>query len=142
MRALAQRSAGAAKEIKVLIKDSVGQVNEGAKLVDESGTRFQTIVKDISNLSTIIGEMAGAANEQSAGLGEINNAVIGLDTITQQNTALVEEIAAASEALRNDAMEMQQQVAFFRLDGAAARPGQVAPGGSDTLSGYIEAAVS
>lgn len=142
VRALAQRSAGAAKEIKVLIKDSVGQVNEGAKLVDESGTRFQTIVKDISNLSTIIGEMAGAANEQSAGLGEINNAVIGLDTITQQNTALVEEIAAASEALRNDAMEMQQQVAFFRLDGAAARPRQGASGGSDTLSGYIEAAVS
>ena len=142
VRALAQRSAGAAKEIKILIKDSVGQVNEGAKLVDESGTRFQTIVKDIANLSTIIGEMAGAANEQSAGLGEINNAVIGLDTITQQNTALVEEIAAASEALRNDAMEMQQQVAFFRLDGGAVGGRRAAADGRDTLPAYIEAAVA
>ena len=147
VRALAQRSAGAAKEIKILIKDSVGQVNHGARLVDESGTRFQTIVNDITNLSTIIGEMAGAANEQSAGLGEINHAVIGLDTITQQNTALVEEIAAASEALRNDALEMQQQVAFFRLDhgaagGRSATHRRGAANGRDTLSGSIEAAVA
>ena len=118
VRALSQRSAGAAKEIKSLIKDSLGQVNDGATLVDESGTQFQTIVKDITTLSIIISEIAGAANEQSAGLGEINNAVIGLDNITQKNAALVDEIAAASEALREDALDMQQQVAFFRLDGA------------------------
>ncbi len=142
VRALAQRSAGAAKEIKILIKDSVDQVNEGAKLVDESGTRFQTIVKDITNLSTIIGEMAGAANEQSAGLGEINNAVIGLDTITQRNTTLVEAIAAASESLRNDALEMQQQVAFFRLDGGAAGGRRGPADGRDTLPGYIASAVA
>jgi methyl-accepting chemotaxis protein len=149
VRALAQRSAGAAKEIKTLIKDSVTQVNDGAKLVDESGNRFQTIVKDITNLSTIIGEMAGAANEQAAGLGEINNAVIGLDTITQQNTALVEEIAAASEALRNDAVEMQQQVAFFRLEsGAGGSAVARAPGKRaaapvrDSLESYIDAAVA
>jgi len=150
VRALAQRSAGAAKEIKTLIKDSVGQVNEGARLVDESGNRFQTIVKDITNLSTIIAEMAGAANEQAAGLSEINSAVIGLDTITQQNTALVEEIAAASEALRNDAVEMQRQVAFFRLDGGAnqgmsmRRPArQSTPSGArDSLASYIDAAVA
>ncbi len=146
VRSLAQRSAGAAKEIKVLIKDSVTQVNDGAQLVDESGNRFQTIVKDIANLSTIISEMAGAANEQAAGLSEINSAVIGLDTITQQNTALVEEIAAASEALRNDAMEMQHQVAFFRLEGgvqaqrSASRPHPSQ--GRDSLESYIDAAVA
>ena len=145
VRALAQRSAGAAKEIKVLIKESVTQVNGGAKLVDESGNRFQTIVKDIANLSTIIAEMAGAANEQAAGLSEINGAVIGLDTITQQNTALVEEIAAASEALRNDAIEMQQQVAYFRLEGkpgirGAGRAAHAAP--RDSLESYIDAAVA
>ncbi|MCC6709019.1 MAG: HAMP domain-containing protein [Gammaproteobacteria bacterium] len=145
VRALAQRSAGAAKEIKILIKDSVTQVNGGAQLVDESGNRFQTIVKDITNLSTIISEMAGAANEQAAGLSEINGAVIGLDTITQQNTALVEEIAAASEALRNDAMEMQKQVAFFRLEGGATvkttgRASAAAARGS--LESYIDSAVA
>jgi methyl-accepting chemotaxis protein len=146
VRSLAQRSAGAAKEIKVLIKDSVTQVNDGAQLVDESGNRFQTIVKDIANLSTIISEMAGAANEQAAGLSEINSAVIGLDTITQQNTALVEEIAAASEALRNDAMEMQHQVAFFRLEGGAQAQRSASRNhgsqGRDSLESYIDAAVA
>ncbi|MBK6657799.1 MAG: HAMP domain-containing protein [Proteobacteria bacterium] len=145
VRALAQRSAGAAKEIKVLIKDSVAQVDGGAKLVDESGNRFQTIVKDITNLSTIIAEMAGAANEQAAGLSEINSAVIGLDAITQQNTALVEEIAAASEALRNDAVEMQKQVAYFHLGNGTVAPRTARPlatGDRDSLASYIDAAVA
>jgi methyl-accepting chemotaxis protein len=120
VRALAQRSSGAAKEIRMLIRDSVGQVDDGAKLVDESGNRFQTIVNDVSDLSTIISEMVGAANEQAAGLGEINTAVIDLDNITQQNAVLVEQVAAASAALRNDAMAMQQQVGFFLLAAGSA----------------------
>ncbi|MGE0860186.1 MAG: methyl-accepting chemotaxis protein [Gammaproteobacteria bacterium] len=139
VRALAQRSAGAAKEIKTLISSSVSQVHDGARLVEESGSRFESIVKDIGNLATIITDMASASSEQSAGLGEINNAVIGLDGITQQNTALVEEIAAASEALRNDALAMQQQVAFFRLDGSAATRTAHKAG---SLAGYIDAAVA
>jgi methyl-accepting chemotaxis protein len=126
-------------------QDSVAQVDGGARLVDESGNRFQAIVKDITNLSTIIAEMAGAANEQAAGLSEINSAVIGLDAITQQNTALVEEIAAASEALRNDAVEMQKQVAYFDLGTGTVAPKLArAPAGSgrDSLASYIDAAVA
>lgn len=99
VRNLAQRSAQAAKEIKTLINDSVERIGEGSKLVDNSGKALEDIVDSVKKVSDIIAEIAAASEEQSTGLDEINKAVTQLDEVTQQNAALVEEAAAASESL-------------------------------------------
>jgi methyl-accepting chemotaxis protein len=115
VRNLAQRSASAAKEIKSLITDSVDTVDAGSKLVDEAGKTMTEVVHSVKRVSEIIGEIAAATNEQSSGIGQVNTAVTELDRVTQQNAALVEESAAASESLKQQALRLAQSVAVFRV---------------------------
>ena len=125
VRNLAQRSAGAAKEIKSLIKDSVEKVEDGSRLVNESGKTLDEIVTAVKKVSDIVAEIASASQEQSSGIEQINKAVLQMDEVTQQNAALVEEAAAASEALDEQAKGLAQLVSFFRTSGAVsavARP--------------------
>ncbi|MBN4073198.1 HAMP domain-containing protein [Mariprofundus ferrooxydans] len=121
VRTLAQRSAEAAKEIKTLINRSVESVDAGSKLVDESGAALNEIVGAVGKVGDIIAEIAAASVEQTAGIDQINKAVAQLDSGTQQNTALVEESAAASQRLNDQAMELRQQVAIFDLGNGAVR---------------------
>lgn len=117
VRNLAQRSAGAAKEIKELINDSVTKTTEGTKQVEMAGETMQEIVSSVKRVSDIIGEIAAASNEQSAGIAQINDAIMKMDDVTQQNTALVEQAAAAAESLMEQAEEMTAVVSVFVLDG-------------------------
>ena len=113
VRNLAQRSAGAAKEIKGLINDSVEKVDEGSKLVDESGKTLEEIVEAVKKVSDIIAEIAAASQEQSSGIEEVNKAVMQMDEMTQQNAALVEEAASASESMEEQAKSMIDLMQFF-----------------------------
>ncbi len=116
VRSLAQRSAAAAKEIKGLIKDSVSKVEEGSRLVDESGQTLEEIVVASKKVSDIIAEIAAAGQEQASGIDQVNKAISQLESVTQQNAALVEEAAAASESMANQSVNMQQLVGRFRVD--------------------------
>ncbi|MCP5158097.1 MAG: methyl-accepting chemotaxis protein [Gammaproteobacteria bacterium] len=116
VRKLAQRSADAAKEIKTLITDSVAKVEDGGKLVEQSGQTLQEIVTAVKKVSDIVAEMAAAAREQASGIEQVNRAILQMDQVTQQNAALVEETAAASQAMGDQARELQGLMAFFRLD--------------------------
>lgn len=115
VRNLAQRSAGAAKEIKSLIKDSVEKVEDGSRLVNESGKTLGEIVLAVKKVSDIIAEIAAASQEQSAGIDQINKAILQMDEVTQQNAALVEEAAAASESLDEQAKGLDQLMAYFTV---------------------------
>ena len=115
VRSLAQRSAQAAKEIKGLISDSVGRVGQGTLLVGEAGRTMSDIVGAIQRVSVIVAEISSASNEQSTGVGQVNQAVSQMDHATQQNAALVEESAAAAESLRGQADELVQAVSVFKL---------------------------
>ncbi|WP_332855778.1 methyl-accepting chemotaxis protein [Duganella sp. S19_KUP01_CR8] len=121
VRNLAQRSAGAAKEIKELIGDSVDKVESGAKLVDQAGATMQEIVTSIQRVADIMGEITQASQEQTSGLDQINGAIGQMDAITQQNVALVEEAAAAATSLQDQAGALTQVVSIFKLDSAAHR---------------------
>jgi len=125
VRNLAQRSAGAAKEIKGLINDSVERVDEGSKLVDESGKTLDEIVNGVKKVSDIIAEIAAAAQEQSAGIEEVNKAITQMDEMTQQNAALVEEATAASESMNEEAKEMNNLMEFFDSDDEEPEPVKV-----------------
>lgn len=116
VRNLAQRSATAAKEIKGLIQDSVEKVDEGSKLVDESGSTLEEIVGGVKKVSDIIAEIAAASQEQSAGIEQVNKAVMQMDEVTQQNAALVEQAAAASESLDEQARGMEDLMTYFTLE--------------------------
>ncbi len=116
VRSLAQRSAAAAKEIKGLIKDSVSKVDEGSRLVDESGATLEEIVVASKKVSDIIAEIAAAGQEQATGIDQINKAITQLESVTQQNAALVEEAAAASESMANQSVGLQQLVGQFTID--------------------------
>jgi len=118
VRNLAQRSAGAAKEIKALIEDSVGKVDAGGKLVDEAGKTMDEIVGSVKRVTDIMGEIAAASQEQSAGIEQVNQAVGQMDEMTQQNAALVEQAAAAAESLQDQAAKLAEAVSVFKLDGA------------------------
>ncbi|MCK4743225.1 MAG: PAS domain-containing protein [Sulfuriflexus sp.] len=120
VRNLAQRSAGAAKEIKSLINDSVEKVDEGSRLVNESGQTLDEIVGAVKKVSDIIAEIAAASLEQSTGIEQVNQTVSQMDEVTQQNAALVEEAAAASESLDEQARELDQLMTYFKLSGADA----------------------
>jgi len=113
VRNLAQRSAGAAKEIKTLIKDSVEKVEDGSRLVDESGATLEEIVTAVKKVSDIIAEIAAASQEQSSGIEQVNKAITQMDEVTQQNAALVEEVAAASESLDEQAKGLDKLMTFF-----------------------------
>ncbi|WP_407331402.1 aerotaxis transducer Aer2 [Enterovibrio sp. 27052020O] len=116
VRNLAQRSAGAAKEIKDLIKDSVEKVSEGSRLVDESGEMLNEIVDAVGEVSTLIGKINSASQEQATGIDEISKAIVKMDEMTQQNAALVEEASAASQSLRDEGGELLNLIGFFQVD--------------------------
>jgi methyl-accepting chemotaxis protein len=124
VRNLAQRSAGAAKEIKALIGDSVEKVEAGKKLVDQAGSTMQAIVESIKSVTDIMGEIAAASQEQTAGIEQINQAITEMDDVTQQNASLVEEAAAASQSLQDQAGSLSQAVSLFKINAthAAALP--------------------
>ncbi|MGK5051443.1 methyl-accepting chemotaxis protein [Janthinobacterium sp. RB2P8] len=117
VRNLAQRSAAAAKEIKGLIEDSVDKVNTGSALVDQAGATMEEIVASIRRVTDIMGDIANASHEQSAGIEQVNQAISQMDQVTQQNAALVEEAAAAASSLQERAVELVDVVAVFRLRG-------------------------
>ena len=120
VRNLAQRSAAAAKEIKELIGTSVTNVEAGTALVDSTGTTMNEIVASVTRVSDIMAEILAAGEEQTSGIGQINEAVSLMDQATQQNAALVEEAAAATGALQEQAQALQQMVSVFKVDAQAA----------------------
>jgi methyl-accepting chemotaxis protein len=115
VRNLAQRSASAAKEIKTLIGESTEQVEAGASLVNQAGATMQEVVTSVGRVTSIIREIALASGEQEAGIGQISQAINEMDAMTQQNAALVEEAAAASESMRQQAAELEETVSVFEL---------------------------
>ena len=117
VRNLASRSSSAAKEIKKLIEDSVLKVEEGSSLVTESGQSLGQIVTAVKRVSDIVGEIAAAGNEQSAGIDQVNKAVMQLDELTQQNAALVEEASAASQSMAEQASTLSSTMQRFSLGG-------------------------
>ena len=119
VRSLAQRSAEAAKEIKMLIGTSVDKVASGTKLVSDAGSTMSDIVQSVRKVADVIGEITAASSEQSTGIAHVNQAIGNLDQMTQQNAALVEESAAAAESLREQASQLAQAVSVFKISGAA-----------------------
>jgi methyl-accepting chemotaxis protein len=115
VRNLASRSAEAAKEIKGLIQDSVGKVSEGTKLVDESGNALRDIVLGVKKVTDVMTEIAASSQQQAAGVDQVNKAVMSMDEVTQQNAALVEEAAAATQALSEQAVQLSQMLARYRV---------------------------
>ena len=122
VRNLAQRSAGAAKEIKGLIGDSVEKVDAGSRLVDEAGQTMGLIVTSIRQVADIMGEITAATQEQSHGIEEVNQAIAQMDQMTQQNAALVEEAAAAAESMQEQAQKLADAVSIFKLGGEHMAP--------------------
>ncbi len=125
VRTLAQRSAGAAKEIKSLIDDSVGQVEQGSKLVDQAGTTMDDIVGSVQRVADIMGEISSASVQQSDGIEQINLAITQMDEMTQQNSALVEQAAAAAESMREQSAALAQEVSLFKMADAARGPARL-----------------
>jgi methyl-accepting chemotaxis protein len=115
VRSLAQRSAGAAKEIKTLIGASVDKVEVGTQLVDNAGKSMDNIVAQVKRVTDLIAEITAASNEQTQGIGQVGDSVAQLDQVTQQNAALVEESAAAAESMRQQAAGLAQAMAGFKL---------------------------
>jgi len=119
VRNLAQRSAGAAKEIKQLISDSVEKVDAGSKLVDQAGKTMDEIVTSVKHVADIMNEITAASQEQSSGIEEVNRAIAQMDEMTQQNAALVEEAAATAESMQQQASTLSQAVSVFKVEGVA-----------------------
>ncbi|MBP0597039.1 CHASE3 domain-containing protein [Herbaspirillum sp. LeCh32-8] len=126
VRALAQRSAAAAKEIKGLIDDSVEKVASGSKLVEQAGATMQEVVQSVRSVSEIMSAISQASRSQSQRIEEVSLAIVGMDETTQQNAALVEEAAAAAQSLQDQANKLAQMVAVFKLK-AGAHAGAVSP---------------
>jgi methyl-accepting chemotaxis protein len=123
VRNLAQRSAAAAKEIKLLIDKSVEKIQLGTTLVERAGTTMNTLVGNVHQVTQIVGEIAIASREQSEGIDQVNQAIAQMDQVTQQNAALVEEAAAATQSLQDQAGELAQTVSIFKIDEARAAAG-------------------
>jgi len=115
VRNLAQRSAAAAKEIKELISDSVQQVENGSKLVEQAGTTMEDVVDSVRRVTDIMSEISAAGEEQRAGIEQVNTAIAGMDAVTQQNAALVEEATAASQSMQDQAAALSELVSVFQL---------------------------
>lgn len=115
VRSLAGRSANAAKEIKTLISDSVGNVSDGCRLVEQAGSTMDEIVVHVRRVADLMGEITTASKEQTTGIEQVNQAVAQMDTVTQQNAALVEEAAAATQSLDHQANSLVQAVSIFKL---------------------------
>ncbi|QOL49143.1 methyl-accepting chemotaxis protein [Massilia litorea] len=131
VRNLAQRSAAAAKEIKGLIGDSVDKVGMGSMLVAEAGQTMQQVVESVRRVTDIVSEISAASAEQSTGIGQVNQAIVQMDDATQQNAALVEEAAAATESLQEQAATLVALVGEFKLESGAVQP---APAGARQLA--------
>ena len=123
VRALAQRSADAAKEIKALISASSEHVAHGVKLVHETGTSLGSIAEEVTDIDRLVAEIASGSQEQSTGLSQVNAAVNEMDKATQQNAAMAEETTAAAARLRSGTAELQALVARFRTQEAGAPDG-------------------
>ena len=135
VRNLAQRSASAAKEIKELIVDSVEKTSAGTKLVDTAGQTMTEIVSSVKRVTDIMAEIAAASVEQSAGIDQVNNAVIQMDEVTQQNAALVEQAAAAAESLMDQSEELYTAVNVFKMnETATALPAKVVAHASNPVN--------
>ncbi|WP_269309163.1 methyl-accepting chemotaxis protein [Oxalobacter vibrioformis] len=115
VRGLAQRSAGAAREIKDLINNSVAKVDQGSQLVEQAGNTMRDVVDSIKRVNDIMSEITAASQQQSAGIEEVNNAISQIDYTTQQNAALVEQVTAVAENLRDRGADLAQQISIFRL---------------------------
>jgi methyl-accepting chemotaxis protein len=122
VRALAQRSADAAKEIKTLISTSTQQVEAGVNLVGQTGEALQRIVEQVASIDALVTEISASAAEQSTGLHEVNTAVNQMDQVVQQNAAMVEQATAATHSLKGEANELAGLVARFKIGGASAAP--------------------
>jgi methyl-accepting chemotaxis protein len=122
VRTLAQRSATAAKEIKVLIDASVAKVGNGTRLVGEAGATIKDVVASVQRVSDIMTEISAASREQSIGIEQVNGAIAEMDQVTQQNAALVEEAAAATESMQEQALNLAQAVSVFKLDAGQHAP--------------------
>jgi methyl-accepting chemotaxis protein len=122
VRNLAQRSAGAAKEIKTLIQDSVKKVDAGSSLVEQSGRTLKEIVTSVKRVTDIVAEIAAATREQSSGIDQVNGAVGEMDSVTQSNASQTEELAATAESLAHQANDLQKLVRRFRLSSDEERP--------------------
>jgi methyl-accepting chemotaxis protein len=119
VRNLAQRSAAAAKEIKLLISDSVDKVHEGSHLVEQAGVTMAEVVESVRRVTDIMAEITAASVEQSAGIAEVSRNIVEMDQATQQNAALVEEAAASAAAMQDQAARLARAVSVFKLDQAA-----------------------
>jgi methyl-accepting chemotaxis protein len=128
VRSLAQRSAGAAKEIKALIGDSVDKVDAGSRLVADAGATMEEVVASVRKVTGIMSEILAASSEQSSGIDQVGQAITEMDHATQQNAALVEEAAAAAQSMEEMASKLSQSVSVFRLadNGAATKAMAVA----------------
>jgi methyl-accepting chemotaxis protein len=118
VRALAGRSATAAKEIKGLIQDSVKKVEDGSVLVTQSGQTLDQIVSSVKKVSDIVAEIAAASREQSTGIEQVNKAVMQMDELTQQNAALVEQATAASQAMAQQARDLDALLTRYEVSEA------------------------
>jgi len=116
VRNLAQRSAGAAREIKELIGNSVSQVEEGSKLVAEAGTTMERVVASVQRVTDLISEITNAGREQSLGIEQVNQAIAQMDTVTQQNAELVGQAATAAQSMQEQATSLAQLVSVFQLN--------------------------
>ncbi|MDZ7278380.1 methyl-accepting chemotaxis protein [Pantoea eucrina] len=127
VRNLAQRSAGAAKEIATLINDSVQRVDKGSALVSSAGDTMQNILKSVGDVNEIMKQIAAASEEQSKGISQVGTAVTEMDSVTQQNASLVEQVSAAASALERQTEALQASVSKFRLSDSAPAVAQAAP---------------
>ena len=135
VRGLAQRSAAAAREIKGLIDDSVEKVGAGSRLVAQAGSTMEEVVSSVQRVADIVADISAASHEQSAGIGNENQAIIQMDQVTQQNAALVEQAAAAAGSLQDQARALAQEVSVFRLDGMQqGAPASAAPAATGTAA--------
>ncbi|MFT4115033.1 methyl-accepting chemotaxis protein, partial [Silvibacterium sp.] len=138
VRSLAQRSAGAAKEIKGLIEDSRRKVERGSELVNRSGETLQGIVTSVKRVTDIVGEIAVASAEQSTGVEQVNTAMTQMDQVTQSNSAQTEELSSTAQSLSDQAAQLMKTISAFKLgnvEGAPTTPTRVKPG--TTKSGAL-----
>ncbi|EHP42040.1 methyl-accepting chemotaxis protein [Cupriavidus basilensis OR16] len=120
VRSLAQRAGSSAKEIRMLISQSVQRVEAGSALAGDAAATMDSIVAAVKRVTVMMEEISRASQEQSSGIVQVNQAVTQMDQVTQQNAALVEQAAAAADALKEQAQRMERSVAVFRLDPAIA----------------------
>jgi methyl-accepting chemotaxis protein len=115
VRSLAQRAAAAAGEIKTLINDSVEKIEDGSKLVIDAGHTMEDIVSSIRTVTQMIGDISAASNEQSAGIGQANKAIVEMEAMTQQNAILVEQSSVTADSLKNQAADLSKAVDYFKM---------------------------